>query len=301
MTNTIRKSFFDNGYVSNLTIFDEKEADEINYSYHEFLKTCNKRSLLVEHKSKTHLFFEWANKLIYNDKIIDNVSKILGSDIYCWNSLIFYKPPFSKSFVSMHQDQHYWGTKDKEDNVLTVQVAISNSNIKNGCLKILSKSHKSKFIHEDYSNRDNMLARGQTVFLKKNEKSRMKNMILSKGQCCIFHGNIVHGSMANNSNEPRFLFSIRYLTPDVKINKSLYYNDATLIAGIDKHKNFNEEKKIGEFDIIKLREDHRNILLSQFKRYLTLKIKVKVIVNLAMFFLQNDYLRGFLYFLIKKT
>ena len=49
------------------------EANEIYNDYDNFLNSCNKRSLMVEHKSKTHLFFEWANKLIHNDKIIDSV------------------------------------------------------------------------------------------------------------------------------------------------------------------------------------------------------------------------------------
>ena len=105
----IKENFFEKGFVTKQQVLTNDEADEINFEYENFLNKKNSWVDLTEHKSKTHLFFPWANKLIKNEKILNLASEILGDSFYCWNSLIFYKKPRSKKFVSMHQDQNYWG------------------------------------------------------------------------------------------------------------------------------------------------------------------------------------------------
>ena len=134
----LRSSFFDKGFVTPIDVLSKEEANSIFNDYNNFLNENDlKNSEIVEHKSKTHLFFPWANKLIFNKKILNCVREILGENFFCWNSLIFYKKPRSSSFVSMHQDQNYWGIQ--QDKALTVSLALNDSNEKNGCLKILPK------------------------------------------------------------------------------------------------------------------------------------------------------------------
>ena len=146
------------------------------------------------------------------------------------------KPPKSKKYVSFHQDQNYWNIK--MDKGLTVQIALSPSNVENGCLQILPNSHNQDYSHLDKKDTNNLLARGQEVQLTEKEKNNLEKIILNPGEFCIFHGNIVHGSNINNSDDYRVLFSIRYLTPDNKIDEKLYYNYATKVCGVDEFKYF---------------------------------------------------------------
>ena len=298
MMSEINKEFFENGFVTKHKILSDEEANSINNEYNEFLNKQNKWVDLVEHKSKTHLFFPWANKLIRNDKILNLASEILGNNFYCWNSLIFYKKPRSKAFVSMHQDQNYWGIK--HDKALSIQIAISNSSEKNGCLKLIPKSHTKNFLHRDYSNLNNILARGQSISSNEINKNDLINIDLNKGECCMFHGNIVHGSYENTSDQPRFLFTMRFLTTDNKIQNKYYYNNATLVKGEDKFNYFEKEDTIENSSIRSLRVLHKKNLIDQFSRYLNLKIKNMLICNLLMFFLKFDSIRGLFYKLIKK-
>ena len=60
------------------------------------------------------------------------------------------------------------------DKGLTVQIALSESSLENGCLKILPYSHKKNYNHHDKKDTNNLLARGQEVRLKK------KKMIILK-------------------------------------------------------------------------------------------------------------------------
>jgi non-haem Fe2+, alpha-ketoglutarate-dependent halogenase len=297
----LKSEFFNRGYLSSIDILNKEEAKQISTEYHNFLNQKNiTQTEIVEHKSKTHLYFEWANKIIRNDKILSIVKKILGENLYCWNSLIFFKSPKSKKFVSMHQDQNYWGIK--HDKAITVSLALTNSNTENGCLKILPFSHKTKFLHEDYESRNNMLARGQSVNLNKELENELVDIELKAGQCCIFHGNIVHGSGINNSSSPRFLYAMRFLTTDNKVNDKLYYNNASLVSGKDKYSFFIPEPKVNyQTSIYDLRKLHKTILISQFSKYLKLKLKINFITKILMYFFKIDLLRGILYFLIGKT
>ena len=298
---SLKSKFFDTGYLKDIKILGSQEALKIVTEYESFINEKNLSNVeAVEHKSKTHLYFEWANQIIKNDKIISNVKEILGENLYCWNSLIFYKSARSKKFVSMHQDQNYWGIK--HDKALTVSLALTESNVDNGCLKILPYSHKENFSHENFESRDNMLARGQSISLDIKKKNNLENIELKPAHCCIFHGNIVHGSGQNNSLKPRFLYSMRFLTTDNVVNKKFYYNDATLVSGKDNFNYFKPEPHLTETNSIKdLRKLHKKILISQFSKYLLIKLKSKFFLNILMFFFKFDILRGFGYFLVGKT
>ena len=62
-------------------------------------------------------------------------------------------------------------------------------------------------------------------------KMNYKILFLKKG--LYFHlDNIAHGSLPNNSNKTRFLYAMRFLTTDNKVNTT-YYNYATLVSGKD--------------------------------------------------------------------
>ena len=290
--NNIRDEFFDKGFISPLKALDVEIATEIKNKYINFYENISSIREKVEHKSKSHLLFDWANKIIFEKKILSVVKDILGQNVVAWNSLIFMKPPKSKKYVSFHQDQNYWNIK--MDKGLTVQIALSPSNIENGCLQILPNSHNQDYSHLDKKDTNNLLARGQEVQLTEKEKNNLEKIILNPGEFCIFHGNIVHGSNINNSDDYRVLFSIRYLTPDNKIDEKLYYNYATKVCGVDEFKYFREEPSLdkdtpkicSQFHnklISKQAEIYSKIYLKKFS-FLSFLTKLKFIRNLIYLF-----------------
>ena len=300
MNKEYREIFFDQGFISNMKIFEKQYINNVYEEYMYFINKSESRQKIVEAKTKTHLFFPWANKIIFENKILDYVEQIIGKNIVCWNSLLFHKKPKSKNFVSMHQDQNYWNIK--MDKGLTVSLAITDSTVENGCLQILPYSHKSKYQHIDLDDKSNMLARGQTIKFD-NDKivKQIKNIELEKGECCMFHGNIAHGSLKNNSTNHRILYAMRFLTPDNEINTSLYYNYATLVRGNNNLNNFINEPSLKNNSINELQKLHSEIVISQFSKYLRLKIKSNLLVKFFMFFLKKNFLRSILYKFLKKS
>ena len=75
---------------------------------------------------KPHLLIKSFNETIYNKNILKAVKTILGPNVVCWNSLLFYKS--TNNFVSFHQDLKYW--EFVNSNCLTVSLALTNLTLK---------------------------------------------------------------------------------------------------------------------------------------------------------------------------
>lgn len=294
-----KEKYFKDGYISNVEIFDQKFTDNIYNQYLDYLKKDVPLVDKIEHKTKTHLYFSWANEIIFNEKILDSVEKILGPNFFCWNSLIFHKYPKSKTFVSMHQDQNYW--KIIHDKALSIQIAISESNKENGCLKLLPGSHKKNLMHHDYIQKNNLLARGQSVSNSDFNEQELIDIELKPGNACIFHGNILHGSKPNKSNNHRLLFTIRYLTTDNKIDTKYYYNYGTLVRGIDDYNFFRKEEKLNNSNVNQLNKLHKKLILDQLKNYINIKIRFDLLSNIIYFLLSKNFFRNIYYKIIKKV
>jgi len=122
------------GFIYPIKIISDDKAKEINKLYNEEFSKIKNNALKLESKFKSHLIFKFLNEIIYDETIISYVREILGNNILCWNSIIFSKPKKSGKYVGWHRDKEYWNLKN--DKVVTVSIAITESNIENGCLKI---------------------------------------------------------------------------------------------------------------------------------------------------------------------
>ena len=83
MNKEYRDLFFDQGFITNIKIFEKDFIDKIFNNYLDFVNKNSSRQKLVEVKTKTHLFFPWANQIIFEKKILDHVENIIGKNILC--------------------------------------------------------------------------------------------------------------------------------------------------------------------------------------------------------------------------
>ena len=285
-TTYILNSFNKKGYCFPIDLLSE----ENNFYYDKYIKSVKeikKNSLKFEHKFKSHLIFKWINDLMRDEKIISLVKKILGEDILCWNSILFFKPKKTKYFVGWHEDRTYW--KLKNDNIVTISIALSDSNPENGCLKILKKKidnikykiHKPKF---------NMLARGQEAIIEENEE--FDYITLKSGQCAIFDQNIVHGSESNNSEKDRLLLAFRYITPDN--TTEMNHKSASLICGKDSF-GFYQQEPIPKKDFQKdCLEFHQKLMSKQAAIFGKSKLE-KLNLGFVSPIIKSDFVRGLYY------
>ena len=269
-----------NGYLYKFKAFESTEAQKLiqefnkNYKYHLVPSLLIKEELFF----KIHLLYKSFNEIIRNRKILDIVEEILGKNIVCWNSLLFYKK--KSKFVSFHQDLKYW--KFLNDKCLTVSLALTKSTKENGCLVAIPGSHKIEEVHSKKPSPNNLLANFQSIDVNNREK---KFFELEPGEFSIHHGNIIHGSYENKTDDNRILLAIRYARND---NTSKIYHTATYLSDT-KNPYIKEPICKNDFDkdCINFRE---KLLRVQYEVYF--KKKFKIFSKLGLYkFASNKFLR----------
>ena len=101
------------GYYFPLPVLPGAEAAGLRAEIEAFEATQG-GALEPAQRNKSHLLFKWLDDLIRDPRVLDPVEDLIGPDILCWNTLFWIKEPQSPSFVSWHQDIHYWGLEGGE-------------------------------------------------------------------------------------------------------------------------------------------------------------------------------------------
>ena len=230
------KQYEDEGFVSPINIFLKDKAKEIRNEI-ELIEKEMPDELDKSGRYNAHLISPLLDEVTHNSKILDAVESLIGKNILVCGTTLFIKNPNEKGFVSYHQDAKYIGLEPH--NWVTAWVAITDSNEKNGCMRVWSGSHKDNLKeHDEKFNEGNLLTRGQTV--KNVPKEKTTPLILNAGQMSLHHPTIVHGSDLNKSDDRRIGFVIQsYIGTNVK--QILGKNGVQIARGVDK---FNYHEKI---------------------------------------------------------
>ena len=269
-SNIIKKKYYKDGYLYKFRAISEQSAKKILNEFDQ--NNYSTQSVLKEELCfRPDMVFKSFRDLAENKKILRVVEKILGKKIVCWYSMIFYKN--NKNYVSFHQDLKYW--KFKNDKCLTVSLALTKSNVRNGCLSVINGSHNKNFKHNSkLFDKKNLLASNQSVNISSLPKPFM--FILSPGEFTVHHGDILHGSFPNLTNNPRVLCALRYCAVD---NPSEIYKYGIYPGNLKKRKTKNF-KSIPNFNknfsnkLLKIRE---SLIKENIKYQLQRKIKNKLI------------------------
>ena len=230
------KQYEDHGFVSPINIFSKEKAKEIRKEI-ELIENEIPGELEKSGRYNAHLISPLLDEVTHNSKILDAVESLIGKNILVCGTTLFIKNPNEKGYVSYHQDAKYIGLEPH--NWVTAWVAITDSNEKNGCMRMWSGSHKDNLKeHDEKFNEGNLLTRGQTV--KDVPKEKTTPLILNAGQMSLHHPTIVHGSDLNNSDDRRIGFVIQsYIGTNVK--QILGKNRVQVARGVDE---FNYHEKI---------------------------------------------------------
>ena len=229
------KQYEDEGFVSPINIFSKDKAKEIRNEI-ELIENHMPEELDNSGRYNAHLISPLLDEVTHDTKILDAVQSLIGENILICGTTLFIKNPNEKGFVSYHQDAKYIGLEPL--NWVTAWVAITDSNEKNGCMRMWSGSHKDNLKeHDEKFNNGNLLTRGQTV--KNVPKDETTPLILEAGQMSLHHPTVVHGSELNKSNDRRIGFVIQsYISTNVK--QVLGKNSVQLARGTDEY-NYHEK------------------------------------------------------------
>ncbi|MGE0798924.1 MAG: phytanoyl-CoA dioxygenase family protein [Lautropia sp.] len=202
-------------------------------------------------RQKTHLLFTELADLIRSPSILDAVECLLGPNILCLNASFFIKEAHDPAFVSWHQDATYWGLSST--NVVTAWVSFNGSNRENGCVRVIPGTHRGQLPHKETRNDANMLTRGQEIEVDVDGREAV-DLVLLPGEFSLHHVLIAHSSEPNDSDDRRMGYAIRYM-PTAMRQLSELREYATLVRGVDEHRNFEpEQRPIKDLDSAALAE-----------------------------------------------
>ena len=207
------EQYHEEGYLSPIDLMSESEAAKL-LSQLEEAERLHPEHINAENRNNPHLVFKFLDELAFNELILDAVEDLIGPNFSLWGSVLFIKEPSSKHFVSWHQDATYMGMTS--NNFVTPWIALSPSNKETGCMSMIPGSHRNSIVeHDDTFGKDNILTRGQVV--KDVDESKAVDLIMRPGQMSLHHGEIVHGSQPNQSNQRRVGFALQsYMSNDIE-------------------------------------------------------------------------------------
>lgn len=168
----------------------------------------------VPHFVDTKLF-EW----LLDPAVLDLVSPLLGPDLALFSSHFICKPAGVGRRVPWHEDSAYWKTMLNPMEVVTVWLAIDDSDPANGCMRVIPGTHTGGY--SQYRAVDGKANVFQSEIVAVDE-TKAVDFTLSAGQASLHDGRLVHGSNANTSDRRRCGYTMRYISSATRFNHTDY-------------------------------------------------------------------------------
>ena len=142
-------------------------------------------------------------KITRNFRLFERLETFFSDRIYVYHNKVTLKYPGVPGF-RYHQDYYYWyGMGCLFPDMATASIAIDASTRENGCLRVLSGSHKlGRIDHEfDQEREDSGVSEERLAIIKASCEEVWVE--LGVGDAVIFHCNTLHGSDDNASGQSR--------------------------------------------------------------------------------------------------
>jgi ectoine hydroxylase-related dioxygenase (phytanoyl-CoA dioxygenase family) len=199
-------------------------------------------AMVVGREDGRRFFREYANvalgfadEICRSPAVTDPVAALLGDDLLVMACSFFIKEPKTTSYVSWHQDLHYWGLEG--DDEVTAWVALSPATAESGCMRFVAGSHREIVDHRDTFHQDNLLTRGQEIAVEVDESDAV-DVVLRPGEMSLHHGRVFHASSRNRSDDRRIGLAIRFVPARMKQMAGASLCAATLVRGEDRYGHF---------------------------------------------------------------
>lgn len=148
-------------------------------------------------------------ELAMDSQILDAVEQLIGPDIILWGCHVFCKPAGDGHETPWHQDGHYWPIRPLAN--CTVWVALEESSVDNGCLRVIPRSHLARVSHPHLHEDRQDVALQQRLADDAFDAGTAVDLELLPGQMSMHDVYMIHGANANRSARRRTGVALRYM------------------------------------------------------------------------------------------
>jgi phytanoyl-CoA hydroxylase len=204
--------YHDEGYAVGDRILDDAELARLRQEIDQLIADLppNKRP---ENMPSVHYDHPYFRDLFLSDKLVDVAEQLLGPDIALFTSYIISKRPNDGLAVDWHQDAAFFPIEPME--TFTLWLAVDDSNVENGCMRVVPSSSKKVYPHRVDT------ASGTTLPLSLDgiDLTEARDIELKAGQFSVHNPFVVHGSYANHSPRRRCGITIKYVPTYIHIDR----------------------------------------------------------------------------------
>jgi len=221
VTQEIKSSFCENGFILVRSILSKEEVSKLLDFYEnskEIKEHAYGRDDGLEKKTKVCLWNytgdDVGDMVSRSEKIVTTFEQLLGDELYHYHSKLMMKEARTGGQHVWHQDYGYW----YENGCLypdmgSVFIALDSCIKENGCLQVLSGSHKLGRINTSLIG-ESVAQRGADLERVEEIKKICEHLFveLSPGDALFFHSNLLHTSAQNLSDKRRWSMICAYNT-----------------------------------------------------------------------------------------
>ena len=229
ITPELISSYHEDGYIIVRNLLADEETNKL-YGIATGDDTMRKHAFDLNDqsgkKTKLSLWYKPGNDayglLTRSERITGAVSKLMDGDsaVCHFHSKLMQKEPKVGGAWEWHQDYGYWYKNEflLPDQMMSVMVAITEANKKNGCLQVIKGSHKMGRIEHGFAGEQVGASQHYVdLALKTMEHVYVE---LKPGDALFFHSNLLHRSEANLSDNSRWsLISVYNRAGNVPYNE----------------------------------------------------------------------------------
>lgn len=151
---------------------------------------------------------EAFQQVLWDSPMVDMVAQLIGPSIKFHHCKLNIKLPGMETVVYYHQDHSY--DPHTNDDMLAILLMLDDATEKNGCLRVVPKTHKKRFSHFKGGEYVGTISSSYNEEFEREAKS----ITASRGEVCFMHTWTVHGSSANLDQSPRRLLICDYSAAD---------------------------------------------------------------------------------------
>lgn len=164
--------------------------------------------LVVENELPTDSIF---SAIVQAEPLVSAMEALLGDEVYHYHHKMILKEPRIGGAWTWHQDYGYWYNNGcLFPDMASCMFAVDRATIENGCLQVLRGSHHMGRI--DHIKRGDQTGADMERVNAALQRLELVQVEMMPGSAVLFHGNTLHRSDQNVSENPRWAFICCYNT-----------------------------------------------------------------------------------------
>jgi ectoine hydroxylase-related dioxygenase (phytanoyl-CoA dioxygenase family) len=214
-----RKLYENNGYFLRSNLFSKNEIEQFRSKARNDLKEdLNSDKVMIKadkdgYKTLLKMWYtaddDFYGFIARDERLVILAKEIIGGDIYIYSHKMTMKDPGEGGAWEWHQDFGYWHNYGLlAPDMLSIYIALDQSNKENGCLQVLTGSHKLGRLNHVRDNHQTIIDNEYLIEAEKRYTAEYVEM--EEGDALIFHCNLLHRSDANLSDTYRWGYIASY-------------------------------------------------------------------------------------------